>query len=85
MGGGAPSEESPTPSASPDSRQRLVNAAVELTLEHYDAGTGVRDAFAFLTPGAVAARAARAGLSRALIYHHWGRSENDPDWPIPVR
>jgi AcrR family transcriptional regulator len=47
---------------------------VELTLEHYETGSGLRGAFAYLTPGAVAAR---AGLSRALIYHHWG----DPDGP----
>lgn len=77
MDGGAPSEV-PSPAAPPpDSRARLVNAAVELTLEHYETSSGLRGAFAFLTPGAVAAR---AGLSRALIYHHWGEPGGaDPD------
>ena len=56
------------------SRRRLVLAAVELVLEHFDQGTGLRDVFAYLTPGAVAER---AGLSRGLIYHHWGNVDAD--------
>jgi AcrR family transcriptional regulator len=54
------------------SRERLISAAVDLALEHHETGAGLRDVFAHLTPGAVAER---AGLSRGLIYHHWG----DPD------
>lgn len=57
-----------------DSRERLVAAAVDLTLEHYETGTGLRDVFAYLTPKAVADR---AGLSRGLIYHHWGNPDED--------
>lgn len=56
-----------------ESRERMVDAAVELVVEHHADAAGVREAFAYLTPGAVAAR---AGLSRALLYHHWG---DDPD------
>lgn len=64
-------DEDPTSEPSPaerDSRRRLVDAAVELVVEHHRRGIGVREVFAYLTPGAVADR---AGLSRALIYHHW--------------
>lgn len=46
-----------------------MSAAVALVLEHHDAGSDLRQVYAYLTPGAVADR---AGLSRALIYHHWG-------------
>ncbi len=58
-----------------DSRDRLVDAAVELVVEHFGIGIGIgrREVFAFLTPGAVAAR---AGMSRALIYHHWADDES---------
>lgn len=55
-----------------DARRRLVLAAVELVLEHFEDGSGLRDVYAYLTPGAVADR---AGVSRGLIYHHWGRAE----------
>lgn len=51
------------------SREKLVAAAVELVAEHFEQGTGLRDVYSYLTPGAVADR---AGLSRGLIYHHWG-------------
>jgi len=44
-----------------DSRERLVDAAVGLAIEHYDADLELRDVFSYLTPGSVAAR---AGLSR---------------------
>lgn len=57
-----------------DSRERLVRAAVELALEHYETGAGLRDVFAYLTPSSVAER---AGLSRGLIYHHWGAEGGD--------
>ena len=59
---------------SADSRRRLVVAAVELVLEHFEQCSGLRDVYAYLTPGAVADR---AGLSRALIYHHWGNVESN--------
>lgn len=55
------------------SKQRLVDAAVELVLDHHRGGVELRTAFGYLTPGAVARR---AGLSRALIYHHWGEGED---------
>ena len=57
-----------------DSRRRLVDAAVELVVEHHRRGIGVREVFAYLTPGAVAER---AGLSRALIYHHWDARDDE--------
>lgn len=72
MDDGEPSEELHEQDAARDSRDRLVEAAVELVVEHHRAGTGLREVFAYLTPGAVAER---AGLSRALIYHHWGDTE----------
>jgi AcrR family transcriptional regulator len=74
MDGGAPSEGERGPSRGEESRERLVDAAVELVVEHYDQRVGLRDVFAYLTPGAVAQR---AGLSRALLYHHWGDTEHD--------
>lgn len=52
-----------------DSRRRLVDAAVELVFEHYAADLEIRDVYDYLSPGAVAQR---AGVSRGLIYHHWG-------------
>ena len=58
-----------------DSRARLVRAAVELAVEHHASDTSLRDVFKYLTPSAVAQR---AGLSRGLIYHHWGRGD-DPE------
>ena len=61
-------------STTEDSRERLVRAAVELVLEHFAAGTGLRDVFAYLTPRAIADR---AGVSRGLIYHHWGAPDAD--------
>lgn len=72
MDDGAPPEELHEQDAARGSRDRLVDAAVELVVEHHRAGTGLREVFAYLTPGAVAER---AGLSRALIYHHWGDTE----------
>lgn len=54
------------------SRERLIDAAIELALDHHESYSGARDVFAYMTPGAVAER---AGVSRGLIYHHWG----DPD------
>ena len=71
--GDAPPDEDAGPDAGPiDSRDRLITAAVELVVDHHRSGTGLREVFAYLTPGAVAER---AGLSRALIYHHWGDTE----------
>lgn len=52
-----------------DSKQGLVDAAVQLILEHHQEGTDLKAAFGYLTPGSVAQR---AGVSRALIYHYWG-------------
>ncbi|MDQ2678942.1 MAG: TetR/AcrR family transcriptional regulator [Actinomycetota bacterium] len=57
-----------------DSRRRLVDAAVELVFEHYAAEIEIRDLYDFLTPGAVAQR---AGVSRGLIYHHWGGASDE--------
>lgn len=56
------------------SRERLLDAAVELVVEHHSPDVAVRDVFSYLTPGAVAER---AGLSRGLIYHHWGDPDTD--------
>lgn len=58
----------------PGSRDRLVAAAVELILEHHSDSLDPRAVFSFLTPRSVAER---AGLSRGLIYHHWGAGEID--------
>ena len=66
-----PDELTP-PTRPQDSRARLVDAAVELVIEHHESHRGLREVFAHLTPGAVAER---AGLSRALLYHHWGDTE----------
>ena len=55
------------------SRDRLIEAAVELVLEHHRSGVELRAAFGYLTPGTVATR---AGVSRALIYHHWGDGDD---------
>lgn len=55
--------------SSQDSRQRLIDAGVELVFEHYSARVKIRDAYDYLTPGAVADR---AGVSRGMIYHLWG-------------
>jgi AcrR family transcriptional regulator len=78
MDGGAPidrrTERGAASSDATASRDRLVLAAVELAVEHHESGTGLRDVFKYLTPSAVAQR---AGLSRGLIYHHWGRGEED--------
>lgn len=74
MDGGAPSEGDRNMDRGAESRDRLVDAAVELVVDHYRSGTELREVFAFLTPGAVAAR---AGLSRALLYHHWGDADHD--------
>ena len=60
--------------ADPGSQERLVQAACELAREHFESAVGLRDAFSYLTPGAVARR---AGLSRGLIYHYWGEQEAD--------
>lgn len=77
MDGGAPSENASGPSRGAVSRDRLIDAAVELIVEHYDSRLELRDVFSYLTPGSVATR---AGLSRALLYHHWSDSgEDDTD------
>lgn len=60
------------------SRRKLVRAGVELVLEHFATGTGLREIYAYLTPRAVADR---AGLSRGLIYHHWGDPTQGADGP----
>ena len=76
MDGGAPTDRRTGTDASADaadSRTRLVRAAVELAVEHHASDTGLRDVFKYLTPSAVAQR---AGLSRGLIYHHWGRTDD---------
>ena len=80
--GGAPADRSTTSGgaagdrAPVDSKERLVRAAVQLAVEHHEAGTGLRDVFKYLTPSAVAQR---AGLSRGLIYHHWGADGDGQD------
>ena len=56
------------------SRDRLVEAAIDLIREHHRAPAAVRDVFAFLNPRSVAER---AGVSRGLIYHHWGDVDSD--------
>ncbi len=58
----------------PDTRRRLLDAAVELVSEHYSSRVPIREAYDYLTPRAVAER---AGVSRGLIYHHWGVDEGD--------
>lgn len=76
MDGGAPSEPRGRDRGA-ESRERLVDAAVELVVEHYDTHLDLRDVFSYLTPGSVAER---AGLSRALLYHHWSDAGDDgPD------
>ena len=62
MDGGAPSAEDRGPARGVESREKLIDAAVELVVEHYDADLQLRDVFSYLTPGSVAPR---AGLSRA--------------------
>ncbi len=54
-----------------DSRQRLVDAAIELVLTQFEQRTELRTVYD-LTPRAVAER---AGLSRGLIYHYWGSTD----------
>ena len=56
------------------SRDRLVQAAIELIREHHRTPAAARDVFAFLHPRSVAER---AGVSRGLIYHHWGEPDAD--------
>jgi AcrR family transcriptional regulator len=61
--------------ASPvSSRDRLVEAAIALIREHHRGRSDARDVFAFLNPRSVAER---AGVSRGLIYHHWGEADSD--------
>lgn len=60
------------------SRRKLVRAGVELVQEHFVSGTGLREIYAYLTPRAVADR---AGVSRGLIYHHWGDPAPGADGP----
>lgn len=55
------------------SRERLVDAAVALIEEFHEDSADPRQVFGFLTPGSVAER---AGVSRALIYHHWGDDDS---------
>lgn len=66
MDGGAPSADQ---GRAASARARLVAAAVELVLEHHSEEPDLRQVYSYFTPGAVASR---SGLSRALIYHHWG-------------
>lgn len=76
MDGGVPSEQRGRDRGA-ESRERFVDAAVELVVEHYDTRLDLRDVFSYLTPGSVAER---AGLSRALLYHHWSDAGDDgPD------
>ncbi|MDQ2678941.1 MAG: TetR/AcrR family transcriptional regulator [Actinomycetota bacterium] len=56
------------------SRERLLDAGLELVLEHFRGDTDLRDVYDYLTPRAVAQR---AGLSRGLIYHYWGDPDGD--------
>ena len=56
------------------SRERLLDAALELVLEHFRGDTDLRDVYDYLTPRSVAQR---AGLSRGLIYHYWGDPDGD--------
>ena len=67
-----------TPSAietrSPTSRERLVSAAIDLIREHHREPVAARDVFAYLHPRSVAER---AGVSRGLIYPHWGDPSED--------
>lgn len=51
-----------------------MQAAIELIREHHRAPAAARDVFAFLNPRSVAER---AGVSRGLIYHHWGEPDAD--------
>jgi len=75
MGGGAPTDETDGGRGpESDSRERLIAAARELALEHFESASGLRDAFSYLTPGSVAKR---ARLSRGLIYHYWGDADAD--------
>jgi AcrR family transcriptional regulator len=76
MDGGTPSEGERPTSRAEQSKERLVDAAVELVVDHYDRELELRDVFSYLTPGSVAAR---AGLSRALLYHHWGDGDEGVD------
>jgi len=55
--------------ANSTTRQALLDAAKELVLERYASGVAGSDAMAYLTPAEVSAR---AGVSRASIYHYWG-------------
>lgn len=57
-----------------DSRRRLVEAAVEMVFEHHAADVDIRDVYDYLTPRLVADR---AGVSRGMIYHHWGTAGGD--------
>jgi AcrR family transcriptional regulator len=50
-------------------RQRLVEAAADMVLEHYHGETALRHVFSFLTPAEVAER---AGVTRGMLYHYWG-------------
>lgn len=72
------SDPAATSDPSESSRQKLVRAGVELVLEHFATGVGLREIYAYLTPRAVADR---AGLSRGLIYHHWGDPAAGADGP----
>ncbi len=76
MDGGAPSEGERSASRAELSKERLVDAAVEMVVEHYDGALDLRDVFSYMTPGSVATR---AGLSRALLYHHWGDGDEGVD------
>lgn len=55
------------------SRDRLVDAAIDLIEEFHEGRADPREVFGYLTPRAVAER---AGVSRALIYHHWSDDDS---------
>lgn len=68
------SDEDETEPEPGSSRERLLEAAVDLVLEHFRGDTRLRDVYDYLTPRSVAQR---AGLSRGLIYHYWGDPDED--------
>lgn len=57
-----------------DSRRRLVEAAVEMVFERNAADVDIREVYDYLTPRLIADR---AGVSRGMIYHHWGTAGGD--------
>ncbi len=55
--------------ANETAREQLLASARALVLARFREGVAPHHALAYLTPAAVAAR---AGVSRGTIYHHWG-------------